>query len=133
MSTYAPILVADTEKTKAATLTLNLAQAAATYDAGTVSGGAIMLLDAVAYVSVVGATFTSVSIQTNTTTAVELMSAAEGAVANVTASKNLKVFTTRTMIPSGGKIQYTISGATGTGTILLQIRYQPMAASATIA
>lgn len=131
MGTWAPI--PDTSTTKVATLTINLAQAAATYDAGTVAGGAIMLLNAIAYVSVVGATFTSVSIQTNTTTAVEILSAAEGAVANVTANKNLKVFSTATMIPSGSKIQYTIVGSTGTGTILLQIRYQPMANGAVIA
>src|SRR5574343_163212 len=114
MSTiWAPI--PDTNLTKSASLTLYLAQAAATYDAGTVAGGAIMLLDTVAYVTVVGATFTSVCIQINTTTAVEIMSAAEGAVANVTAGKNLKVFTTRIIIPSGNKIQYTIIGSTGSG------------------
>lgn len=131
MSTWAPI--PDTSTTKTATLTLNLTQAAATYDAGTVSGGTIMLLDSVMYVTVVGATFTAVSVQTNTTTAVELLSVSEGAVANITVNKNLKVFTTRTMIPSGNKIQYTISGSTGTGTILLQVRYQPMANGAVIA
>lgn len=131
MGTWAP--APDTEKAKSTILTLNLAQAAGTYDAGTVSGGAIMIMDAVAYVTVVGATFTSVSIQTNTSTPVELMSAAEGGVANVTANKNLKVFTTRTIIPSGSKIQYTIAGATGTGTIQLHLRYQPMANGAAIA
>lgn len=123
----------DTEKNKTVALTLNLAQAAATYDAGTVSGGSIMLLEAVAYVSVVGATFDSVSIQTNNTTAVEILSAAEGAVANITADKNLKVFTTKTVIPSGKKIQFTIVGSTGTGTIILYVRYQPLANGAVLA
>lgn len=130
-SSFGPLQ--DTSLVKSATLTLNLAQAAGTYDAGTVSGGSLMLLDAVAYVTVVGATFTSVSIQTNTTTSVELMSSTEGAVANVTVNKNLKVFITRTIIPSGSKIQYTIVGSTGTGTILLYIRYQPLANGVTIA
>lgn len=131
MSTFAP--TPDTQTTKATILTLNLAQAAATYDAGTVSGGAIMIMDAVVYVATAGATFTSVSIQTNTTTPVELLSAAEGAVANVTVGKNLKVFTTRTIVPSGNKIQFTIAGATGTGSLQLHLRYQPMANGATIA
>lgn len=130
-SSFGP--VQDVTLTKSATLTLNLAQSAATYDAGTVAGGAIMILDAVLYVTVVGATFTAVTVQTNTTTAVELLSVSEGAVANVTAGKNLKVFTTQTIIPSGSKIQYTISGSTGTGTILLYLRYQPMANGAVIA
>lgn len=131
MGIYAPTL--DLEKTKTVGLTVNLAQAAATYDAGTVAGGAIMLLDTVVYVVTAGATFTSVSIQTNNTTAVEILSAVEGGVANVTADKNLKVFTTRTVIPSGKKIQYTIVGSTGTGAITLYVRYQPLANGATIA
>lgn len=125
--------IPDTDRVKATTLTMNLAQAAGTYDAGTVSGGTIMLLDAVVYVATAGATFTSVSVQTNTTSPVELLSAVEGAVANVTGGKNLKVFTTRTIIPSGSKIQFTIVGVTGTGSLQLHIRYQPMANGAVIA
>ena len=125
--------IVDTLQTRQVALTCNLAQAAATYDAGTVSGGAVEIESVVVYVAAVGATFTSVSVQTNNTTAVEILSAAEGAVANVTADKNLKVFTTRTVIPSGKKIQFTLVGSTGTGTLTLYVVYKPMVQGAVIA
>jgi len=135
MSTFAPSFasVPDTQITKVAALTINLAQAAATYDAGTVSGGPVMLMTWGVYVSVVGTLFTSVSVQTNDTVPVELLSAAEGALANVLAGKNLKVSNTAIIIPSGKKIQYTLIGLTGTGTMLLYAVYKPLAVGAVLA
>ena len=115
------------------TFTANLAQAAATYDLATATGGAVLVTRVVVYVSVAGATFTSVAIQTNTTTAVTFLTSGEGAVANVTADKTLKDSASAAYLASGKKIQFTLVGATGTGTLLVVVEYTPLAAGATLA
>ncbi len=131
MSTWAP--VADTTQTKSKVFTLNLAQAAATYDLATCNAlGGVHIISIDFYCTVVGATFTSVSCQTNDTTAVEFMSAVEGGVANITAGKNVKNYTTQSYLHTSKKIQYTIVGATGTGTIIAIVRYQPSVAGVDI-
>ena len=99
--------------------------------------GDILILDVNIHCITAGATFTSVAIATNDTTAVSLLSAVEGAVANLTAGKNIvKVFpvanTGPILLRSGKKIQYTIVGATGTGTLLVTLRYQAVANGADI-
>lgn len=133
MSTFAPS-VADTEKIKAKVFTLNLAQAAATYDLVTCSAtGGVLIHDVQLYVSTAGLTFTSVSIQTNDTTPVNILTSIEGGVANLTVGKNItKVFTGPTYLHTSKKIQYTIVGLTGTGTMIAIIRYQPTVAGADI-
>ena len=128
----------DTSVAKVKQFTLSLAQAAATYDLATVNAtGDILILDVNIHCITAGATFTSVAIATNDTTAVSLLSAVEGAVANLTAGKNIvKVFpvanTGPILLRSGKKIQYTIVGATGTGTLLVTLRYQAVANGADI-
>lgn len=131
MPTFAP--PPDTQVIKAKVFTMNLAQAAATYDLATCNAvGGVKIIDITFYVTVVGATFTSVSCQTNNTTADEFLSAAEGAVANITASKILKKYTTGSYLHTSLKIQYTIVGATGSGTVLVIVRYQPTVSGADI-
>lgn len=134
MAVWSPVAAAPgglTETT--AVFTANLAQAAATYDLCAATGGAVLVREVVVYVSVAGATFTSVAIQTNTTTAVTFLTAGEGAVANVTVDKTLKDSTSVAYLASGKKIQFTLVGATGTGTLLVTVRYTPLAAGATLA
>lgn len=125
----------DTRQMKVARLTANLAQAAGTYTLGTVSVGAIQISKATVYVSTAGATFTSVQIKTNQTNSVNIMSAAEGAVANLTAQKNVTIANANVPITleSGQLLQYVIVGATGTGQLLVTIEYRPITAGATLA
>lgn len=127
-----------TQETK--TFTLNLAQAAGTYDLATASGSGDLLvqLDSLGfYVTTAGATFTSVSVQTNQTTPVVLLSAAEGAVASLTVNKNLARNIGTAGFPAfilrnGQKIQYTLVGATGTGAMIMTIRFFPTASGTTL-
>jgi len=106
--------------------TLNLAQAAATYDVTQALSGAVFVEDWALQVSVVGAVFDSVSIQTDDTTPWELLSAVEGAVANLLDGANLqpaakgKAF----RLAVGKKIQFTLAGALGTGELKLAVRYR---------
>lgn len=124
----------DTALTKTAYLTVNVQQAAATYDLATVSGGPILVTLAIPYVGAAVTTLTSVAIQTNTTTVVQILSAVNGAVANLTADKTMAPFTTQFVIQSGKKIQFTIVGATtAVGTMFLAVSYQPLAAGASLA
>lgn len=110
---------------------VNNAQAAGTYDLFTATGDVLVEVNRY-YQITAGATFTSLSIQTNDTTPFVIMSAAEGAVANLTAQKD--VTTANTIAPfllqSGKKIQMTIVGATGTGTGMLALQYTPVTTGA---
>lgn len=114
--------------------TANLAQAAATYDLATCNAvGGVVIQDVQLYMSVAGATFTSVALQTNDTTPVIILTAIEGALANLTVGKNVtKVFTGPTYLHTSKKIQYTLVGVTGTGTMLVVIRYQSTVGGADI-
>ena len=110
--------------------------AAGTYDLCTASGGDV-LIDAyniALYVATAGATFTSVSFQTSQTNPTTILSAAEGAVANLIAQKILvrAVPVGSILLKSGQKLQYTIAGATGTGSINAAIAFMPLSAGATI-
>lgn len=122
----------DTQKTEAKEFTMNLAQAAATYDLLAASGD-VIILGVDLYVATVGATLTSVALQTDDTTSVPILSAVEGAVANITAGKNLKNFSTPFLLRNGKKIQYTIVGATGSGSIIACVRFMRATAGASIA
>lgn len=129
---FGPVI--DTAQLKTKVFTANLAQAAGTYDLATCnSTGGIVIQDVQLYMSVAGATFTSVAIQTNDTTLVPILSAVEGAVANLSVGKNVvKAFAAATYLHTSKKIQYTIVGVTGTGTMLVVIRYQPTVSGADI-
>lgn len=117
--------------------TANLAQAAATYDLCTASGDLLVDLYKLGiYVATAGGTFTSVSIQTNQTNVTTILSAAEGAVANLIAQKNLVraiPVVGGLILRSGQKFQYTILGLTGTGSLRVDIPYLQITAGAVLA
>ena len=81
------------------------------------------------YVATAGATLTSVSIQSNQTNVTTILSAVEGAVANLIAQKNLVraiPVIGGLFLKSGEKLQYTIVGVTGTGSLTVSIPYLPI-------
>lgn len=124
----------DIAQLKAKVFTLNLAQAAATYDLAICNSvGGVVIQDIQFYMTVAGATFTSVAVQTNDTTPVTFLSSVEGALAGLTVGKNItKAFTGPTYLHTSKKIQYTIVGLTGTGTMIAVVRYQPTVSGADI-
>lgn len=126
---WGPALI-DTERSKTSVFNINTSQAAATYDLLTASGGDVQIESVTFYTSVAGVGLVSVSVQTNDTTPVEMLSAAEGALAALTVGKNLKQFTTRTILASTKKIQYTIVGTGSGGTIKAIIKWIPCVAGA---
>ena len=112
--------------------TANLAQAAATYDLCTASGD-VLIYRAGIYVQTVGATFTSVSIQSNGTTAWIILSALDGALANIASQRSMPTTWSQEdplSLRSGQKIQYTLLGATGTGSLRVQLAYHPITGGA---
>lgn len=121
---------------RAKAFTVNLAQAAGTYDLCTASGGDVLidLYNLGLFCTVAGATFTSVAIQTNDTTPAVILTSTEGGVANITAGKNITRAVTfnAIVLTSGKKIQYTIVGTTGTGTMKAGISFCPLVGGATI-
>ena len=115
-------------------VTLDLSQAANTYDAITASGD-VMIHNITLYVTVSGATFTSLAVQSNQTTAVTILNSTDGARANITAGKNLATTLAQTApwsLRSGQKIQYTIAGSTGTGTVKMAVFYRQISGGATL-
>lgn len=114
--------------------TLNLAQAAGTYDLVTASGDVFIPLKELAlYMATAGATFTSVAIQTNQTTPEVVLTAGEGAVASLPAQKIVVHANEKGIyLASGQKIQYTIVGSTGTGSMIATIFYRAVSAGATL-
>lgn len=108
--------------------TVNQAQAASTYDLLTATGD-VMIIYMALYCTVVGATWTSTTVQTNDTTPFVFVDATQGARANFTAGKNITLTWSPTIgvqkpfLRSGQKIQYTIAGSTGTGTSLAVFHY----------
>lgn len=126
--------IPDTQQHRVKVFTINCAQAAATYDLATVNAtGGILILGIDFYTVTAGATFTSLAVAANDTTVVPFLSAVEGAVANLTVGKNIvKAFATQSYLHTSKKIQYTLVGATGTGSVLAVVRYQPTVAGADI-
>lgn len=121
---------------EAKSFTANLAQAAGTYDLCTAAGDVLIYPAMLAiYVTTAGATFTSVAIQTNQTNPTNILTAGEGAVANLTAQKNVAhaIPTSQAiLLKSGQKLRYTIVGATGTGALEVAIPFMPMSLNATL-
>lgn len=113
--------------------TLDLAQAANTYDIMTAAAD-IIFEDFYIYVATAGATFTSVAIQTNDTTVWPLMTAAEGAVASLLAGAHINSATKGKCfkLTSGKKLQFTIVGLTGTGSLRLGLVYRGVATNVTL-
>lgn len=111
----------------------DLAAGINTFTILTATGGDILIQSIVVFVSAAGVTVTSASIQTDNTTVDQILSTAEGLLANLTAGKNLKVFSTPTILPSGKRIRYTVAGSPGTGMLKLAITYIPLSAGAVLA
>lgn len=105
--------------------------AGTTYDLGTVSGGAILVLSATPYVGAAVTGLTTLAIQTNNTVAVPILAATAAAV--LTIDLNLTPFTTRLYLASGKKIQYTVVGTGTAGTMFLAVEYRPLATGAVLA
>lgn len=114
--------------------TADLSQAAGTYDLLAASGSGIYIKNANIYVSTAGATFTSVSIQTNQTTPKVILSSTDGAVANLTSQAQIENSidgwgrSHPIYLASGQKWQYTIVGTTGTGALLVTVEFLPVTA-----
>lgn len=113
------------ERTIAKEFALNVLQAAATYDICTATGGDIYIKSAKVYVGTAITNLTSLSVQTNSTTAFNIMTSTEGLLAGLTADKMITtVFAGPLMLASGKKIQFTIVGTTpGAGTCKLVVEY----------
>jgi len=107
---------------------LDLTQAANTYDLCTATGGDVVIyLDRTAwYVDTAGTLFTDVAVQTDQTTPNVLLTAGEGALANILAQATLApANVTPFILKAGQKIQYTITGAQGTGAVSVYFHYRP--------
>lgn len=118
--------------------TANLAQAAGTYTLCTATNGDILVMNAFLgiYVSTVGATFTSVSIQTSQTNNTVILSAIEGALGNLIAQKNLiraVPIVPGIVLKSGQTLTYTIVGLTGTGSLFVAIPFMAITPGAVLA
>lgn len=116
--------------------TLDLSQAANTYDLFTASGDIMSLGTAI--ISLAAATtFTSVEVSVNFSTAFVILTTANGARANWTSgaamTTTLGVNQKGLYIPSGKKVQYTIAGSTGTGSGRMVCVYRPLSAGARLA
>lgn len=118
---------------KVTEVTLDLSQAAATYDAMTAFGDVLIELISF-YVSIVGGgLLTSVSVQTDDTTVQQLLTVAEGAVANLVAQQTLAFAYAKMPIrlQSGKKIQYTIaSTGASTGQIKFVVKWMQISSGA---
>ena len=125
----------DTQLSQIVRLTANLAQAAGTYDLGTVSGGGILIEKTSIYVATAGTLFTSVAIQTNQTNTTSILTAAEGALANIISQKVIPAAAANQPIylASGQKLQYVLVGLTGVGSLLVTVQYRPVDTGARLA
>lgn len=113
---------------------MDLSQAIATYDLATATGD-VLILGLAPYVTTAGATFTAVTIQSNQTTAFVFMNSTQGAVANLTAQANVATTWTQAQpmqLASGQKVQYTITGAQGTGAMMANFMWLPITNGATL-
>jgi hypothetical protein len=116
--------------------TANLAQAASTYTLATAVGS--LVIDKMSfYVTTAGATFTSVTFQTNATTPFVFLTAADGAtsLSNLAVQKNLATTWIQNVpvaIKNGQLITYTITGLTGTGSLNVTITYRPSSVGAVL-
>lgn len=104
--------------------------AGTTYDLAVVSGGAIEIISAVAYVGTAVTGLTTLAVVTDNTVPIILLAAT--AAASLTADLNLTPYVTRFRMASGKKIRYTVIGTGTAGTMFLVVEYRPLAAGAVI-
>lgn len=129
MGTAGPFL--QTPNNDIRSFNINLNQNDGTYDLCTANGDA-EIESIEFYVSQSGSGFVSFSVQDNDTTPTEYLSAAEGAVAGITAGKNLKSYATKKILASGKKIRYTINTNGSGGNVKAFVTYRPLVFGATI-
>lgn len=120
----------------ATSVTIDLSQAAGTYTLLTASGGDVTVYSIALYATVAGAGFTSVSIETDAATPYVFLSAADGAVANITSEANVATTWSQAqaiVIGNGHALTYTMAGAAGSGSMRAVIRWLPVDDEATFA
>lgn len=101
--------------------TVSLAQSAGTYDVFSASGGDVFIKRIVPYVDSAAAGLTSITLQTDDTTSVAILSST--LLAALTAGKNLTPFTTPTLLKSGKKGQITIVGIGSAGSLKVAVEF----------
>lgn len=104
---------------------INLAQGAGTYDLVT-AASALVVYGCNLYVATAGVGLVSVAIQSNTTVPFVVLSATDGAVANLVLGTNLSTTWTQAQpfyMPAGSKVQYTIVGTGSAGSIVASLFY----------
>lgn len=127
-------VMTDSQMLQLAQFTLSLGQASGTYDICTASGD--LLIDmANVYVATGALLVTSVAIRTNQSTPTDMMSAVEGALANLLSQRNMVLASaTRPIyLASGQKLVMVLVGLTGSGSLKLNLRYYPVTAGARLA
>lgn len=123
----------DTSVTKVVAIAIDpvkVGGAGTTYDLATVSGGAIELISAVAYVGTAVTGLTTLAVVTDNTIAVTLLAAT--AAASLTGDLSLAPYVTRLYLASGKKIRYTVIGTGTAGTMFLVVEYRPLASGAVL-
>lgn len=108
--------------------TLNPIQVAATYDLATVAGGDIAITSVKVNVGTAVTGLVSIAL-TDNDAGTSIMSAAEGAVANLLLNTLVKTYSTSFILHSTKKLQYTIVGTGLTGTASVTVTYMPLVAS----
>lgn len=105
------------------TFTVNTNQNAGTYDLCTATGGDVWVEVSNAYISVAGAGFTTVAIQTNHSTPKSIIAAL--AVVGATLDLSATVVTSSFYLPVGKKVQYTLVGNGSGGQIQVVFKAAP--------
>ena len=113
--------------------TVSLNRAAGTYDICQ-AAGVVQILRVVPHEVTAAAGLTSVSLQSNATTPQEYLSAAEGAVANLTADKTIVNANreVRHTLLATRKLQATIVGTGSDGVMLVPVHFVPLSEDANL-
>jgi hypothetical protein len=118
--------------------TIDLQQAAATYDLYTATGGTVYVESFTLTLPAVNVSddinITSIAVATNTATVINLITSAAGAKANLTANASFS-YSTLFALPVGKKIQLTIAGGAADAPTVCTVscRYQAVTAAAYLA
>lgn len=117
--------------TQLATASFATNQNAGTYTVLTASVGAVYIDSCTFYSNAASAGLTSVTFQTDDTTAITVLGTT--LLAALTAGKNLTAYQGPLYLPSGKHIQATIAGTgSGSGTIQVSCKYTPAVAGGTL-
>lgn len=108
----------------------NLSQVANTYTLCTANGGDIYIIGYAVYSPTAPTGLTSVSVQSNNTTPVTLLTST--LLAALTADNTLSQADNNFYLPSGKSLKYTIVGNGTGGTLNVVVQYVPLASGATL-